>query len=381
MLYVNDEIITADKMLALFGASDLMPKNKDSIVFEQTATKPDRNNPGHFIYPQINETKYFEAIDGNGIQYRVRHSVTAPRYNPQSKLNEFTDSKYLVDSHSFRISTKKDRELAAFFLVNPVNIDSPLREYNPNKAVRYKTQNLEKLAEKKNQYNKTLNSCLSVIFDEETPIDKLSTMAAGMGIFGTTDKSREELQDALSEKAQSDPNKFKHAWASGDTRFKGIVNVAIDKGILVKKEISRITHWYIENEPICIVPAGSDDKEVLISAITDNFDIWFNKIDKALKGVGHSDHIEALMGDLGLKKDHTTEQKVLDCIKADVLYFDRGTSEVYTLKEGEKNEVKLTVKDKANWLEETVAFYDKNKKSLTGLWLASQKKQKDGINS
>ena len=165
-------------------------------------------------------------------------------------------------------------------------------------------------------------------------------------------------------------------WNSHDVAFKGMIQVAKDRGLIIQKEVARVKRWYLNSDEICIIGNHNDANQTLEQALVDGFDTWMPKIKKALTGYNTSDKIKQGMDELASKAEESVKDKVMECIGADILYFDRADGTLYTLKDGEKNKEVLTVSDKSNWLNEIVDYYEQNKQSLNGLYLAARKKIK-----
>lgn len=377
MLYINNEPITAENFIKKFGLRDYLPKGKDYIVFEQLQVRKDRAT-GRMVYPQLNENKFYSLTTPEGETMEIRQSTTPPRYDSKSGDYVFADRKHYIDSHAFRVSLKKNLELALFFLLNPNNVDSPYAEYNADAYKRLKVQDLEKAAKANNERILTLKKCFDAIYDEDVSLDSLRQKASGLGIPKTFEKGKGELQSELAAKANANPIEFHAKWYTQDTEFKGIIQVAKDKGLIYRTVINGTARWFLQNDEICIVRANTDEADELNAAIVANFNTWMRKIENAVKGTNVDGKIGELMSEYTKDAEQSKKELVARCVEANVLYFDLGEKAVYKMKNGEKSDKVIDVKDIDKWMSELVEYYeqDNNGKSLNGLALAASKKLK-----
>jgi hypothetical protein len=235
---------------------------------------------------------------------------------------------------------------------------------------------LDKKAREQNERNKLKATGFALIYSEDIETDKLREVAAGMSISGTANMSRDELQSSLFAFLESDPEKFINNWESSIVTLRGLIQIAIDKGLLVYEKKNGVYRWYLLKDEVCIVGAHEDSRVALENAIKESANTWLSPLKKAVQGKESGYDESAITR--ALAEDDTTLDKLNLCLQQDVITYDRGSKAVYSIKGGELGDKLADVTDPKNWKQEIVDKIDSGELSdfVQGRWLAAKKKQK-----
>lgn len=376
MILINGERKQVDDIIEEFKIKHLLP-SKDKVTFEQVKTKIDILNGGRIMYSNKNLPKTFVSVHPEtGQSIEVQQTKSAFRFNPKTQQQETTDRKYTISKASFSLSMAKDKELIVFLILSPHCEDSPLAPIDSRPI--YRIQNLEKKAKEQNQLNKQKAIGISLIYSEDIDTDKLREVAAGMNVSGTVDMSKEELQSALYKQLEANPDTFMNNWESSIIALRGLIQVAIDKGILVYKQKNGVYRWFLNEDEVCIVGAHEDSRAALESSIKEAINTWIKPLKKAVEGKVQTyddGSVARAMNDTG---DVTTLDKLNLCIQQDVIQFDRASNTVYSIRAGEYHDELAKITDKANWKQEVVSKIESGELDdfVQGRYLSACKKQK-----
>lgn len=376
MFLINGERKQIDDVIEEFKLDNLIPQ-KDKVVFEQVKTKIDHLNGGRIMYSNKMIPKTFISIHPDtGQSIEVQQTSVAPRFDPKLQEKTTTDRKFTIEKASFSLSMKKDKELIVFLILSPYCEDSPLNV--EGRKGMFRIQNLEKKARIQNELNKTKAMGFSLIYNEETDTEKLREVAAGMSISGTAQMTREEIQSALFAFLEADPTKFINNWDSSIIVLRGIIQIAVDKGILVYKQKNGVYRWFLNDDEVCIVGAHEDSRVALENAVKESVNTWLAPLRKAVQGASGKYDDEGLTKALNNEPKDTTLDKLNLCLQQDVITYDRGSKALYAIRGGELGDKLWDVTDPINWKQDVVDKIDSGEIDdfIQGRWLSAKKKQK-----
>lgn len=375
MLYLNDNKIEAKQLIEKFELEPIFYENgklKTHITFQQTRGKQTDIIGGepNYISPSLDIQKYFQATTLDGDTVEIRQSATSPRWDAGAKNHVYPDRRFQVQGNLFGFDLNKDLEMAVFFTLHPSNENSPFVKGKR----KWKIQNLELEAQEKNAIVKAKKECYELIYKEGQSLETVRQIAAGMGIASTASSNIERLQQMLALKAEDNPIQFKDAWFNVETQFRGLLQVAKDKGVLVYKIVNGVPKWYFGQEQVCIVQNGEPEMDALINAILPEIHSWKHKLEQSVGGVV-DDRITKALSKAEEQKDNTIKEKINDCIEADLIYHDRPQNAVFFVTKKGIGDKIIDVPEGSNWFKELEAHFEKEPKELDARWRIARRKQ------
>jgi hypothetical protein len=384
MLYLDLKPIKAEELAAKFGLT--LPKNgTDTVSFEQlpSVTKIDPKNPGIVKYRRRSLQKDFTSTDKEGNTVRITQSKSAlvKDVKTQEMISKDSPRHFEFHNQQVQLGWPADKETIVTLLLNPENIESPLHKGSGKKPL-YRLQNLERDANislaKELDYAKCLEKITTL--DEK----ELVVKAAGFGVHNASKMGVDQLKSSLIGMAKNDPTDFYQRWTTQSTGFRGTLNVALEKGIIViidnngykrvtlkidgvDKEVAIIDKSYIGTE-----------KDFIYETFTNRFDELYVPVSKAVSGVKASDINEKMDK---MKDNETSDRdKVEKMFAYRVLKLVDGEEDGIYVQNGIAKDEKayFRVQNEDKYISETLDFFEQtvNKKTFSFLWMQTANKMK-----
>lgn len=238
----EEELISARDLIDLFNLPIDFNSKSGQMTFElhETQKSPDRLNGG---FRHQSGKMLRSLIEGNhdgssiNIQYYTRK--TRKRVNGDNIIQYVPHHiDYNGDKVTFSLDTKnhpEDLEQLVFLLLCPKCQDSPLSPVHGSKRYYQIDNAVQKATNKVSQRNR-LFMMFSAIMGEDADIHFLRTKAAGMNIHEHLLEDV-QVQDALMSKAEQNPSEFWKLFDNPNTSFHGIIQRALNSGVIVKKHL------------------------------------------------------------------------------------------------------------------------------------------------
>ena len=372
---VVDHIISAKEFMEEFGIPamgahtefELMPtfQKKDPTDGTIQAGRQQSFSPVYDLYTPSGTVKvrYAEGREpqnGGGYKYTV----------PNNRITEMRGIRTI-----FRKGEKI--EIYAWMYMHPRNASNPYRDQQKQAIYRHVDREAE--AKLKIAKNQQMNEVRLEIMEMDG--ESLRVMAAGLDykvdgmtqIISNLDSiSVAELRLELFNRSQSHGQAFYDAWRSGNNTLNGMLQYAVDRGVIKMKKVPGSTYWAWNTDThkdvlICLIRAGEPEMAALRLAFAENYGELFailnaaiNKLrteDIVLPDTAKLDSKEGLT--LGVIQGMGLEWILEQAEMNDVVALDRTAKKVRFLSNGEYTSDFMDITDLANWRQEVIANLSK----------------------
>ena len=285
------------------------------------------------------------------------------------KMHDF-NSEVLVFTQPNRI------ERYIWYFLNPANENAPFRHSRTTSYYRFVNREQEAV-DRLSQENMLQAIRLEIM---QMPEATLRIVASGLSykhegltrtINATDTVTVDELRLSLLTLIGSDKNDFAEAWRSGNNHLSGMIQFAVDKGIIKRMNFIGGANWVwgiegYENHAIVAIVPTEPEMATLKRAFAENYNALFPTLNAAVNEVRIND-IElpedvVLEGDENLRINKILEKGwdwVVDqAVLKNVIALDRAAKVVRYVEDGEFAGDIMQVNDAKTWIPEMKAFLD-----------------------
>jgi hypothetical protein len=286
----------------------------------------------------------------NGLPFQDNGQV---RYNEQGILFQgLTES----------LNIESDIETYVFYYMHVWCKDSPVRQQSSRWHYEYfNPENASK--QKLTKYHEELSLGMKINKMKDDDLEGLRTIVASL-IAGASDMSASELELQLLDYAKMNFKKVQTALDANDSKFHGMIQLAIERNILQARSINDIWRWHLikkdgTEEEICIVPMGENHLDFIKKDVRNNYETKMLKVVDAINGYKEADRLDIAMKNLGKKEDKTL-QIVEELVNDGILYLERSEKSVYFVVD-DKPEKFIELSDVKGWVGEVAEICKKGK--------------------
>lgn len=279
MIFVDNEIVTKQKMFTLLGVPEnSIPRSREKRFRFNTRVDSD-GNKRHLKTLLCNE--YSVYVPSINRDVRVRWA------NQQKKDKEgnfeYFPSDNTLESGEAGEARINDEMVFLFWYVCPFNRQSPFRKAGG--MTYYEFLDNDHLAKTANEIEETRIMALSLIFGLNSwPISRLKMLAKGMGIAGVDDMTNDVVKTILRERAYKDPSLFLNQAESREVQFSGKIQEAIDRHIITLSSVNGMQRWYLGSKEIIPVQYGIDARTILDDHLSAKWYMYSDEINNLLEG-------------------------------------------------------------------------------------------------
>jgi len=290
-LYVDDKKVGGIKELceALKISEKDIPYKKRIKEFVQRMErdihgKPKRDQNGNYTTRRkICGSPVFSAyIPALGYEVKIRFATTQRRL----KDNDFSYSPTVLDMLPAEdgVAAFNDNLEFVFWYLHPWNLQSPFHQAGSPWYYEYNDEEAQSKTE--NDYDENMIDALGYIVGQYAkPMRELRAMCKGLNFGGVDDMSDEVVKKTLKDYAKKDPLQFINQVDSRETVFSGLIQDAVDKGILKTESINGMSRWYLNGKEILPIPYSMDPMLALKEEMSTKWHLYSAEIQNSLLGL------------------------------------------------------------------------------------------------
>jgi hypothetical protein len=278
-IYVDHEVVNKSKLFDLLN----VPKNQIPSPREKRFQFPSRTdqdgNKRHLGRLLCNE--YAIYVPSLNREVRVRWA-NSQKKDKDGNFEYFPTDNEMLAGEGGEVVVN-DEMVYLFWYLNPMNRQSPFRK--PQAPVFYEFLDNDHLAKVSNDKDETRITAMSIVLGGNAwPMERLKTLAKGMGIGGVNDMTDAVIKNTLKELAFKDPVNFINQAESREVAFAGKIQEAIDRFIIQLKTVNGMQRWYLNNKEIIPVQYGIDARKVLDDHLSAKWYMYSDEIGQSLEG-------------------------------------------------------------------------------------------------
>jgi hypothetical protein len=286
MIYIDDQKVSIKEALRLLGVKEERIPAKTYKVFKiaDKKKKPDRVNGGYLVPRSLTLKPYFTAPSPElGYNVEVRYvSQVVPKRDKDGDIQQ----EYFPHNMEFlgEAIAVDDSETFMWWFLNPNNRQSPFRAVNT--GFYFEFEDREEMAEAEIEHTYYLTKALSLVMgDHALDVIRLKQLAKGMQVPNAEGMTYKLVQAALIRLIRQDPQKFYNKATSKTIQFEGVLQDAVDRGVLELRSLNGVKRWYLSGREILIVNDGKDHRQSLDEFIAENMEQYWPDILRGLEGV------------------------------------------------------------------------------------------------
>jgi len=278
-LYIDNEVVNKTKLFELLN----VPKNSIPSPREKRFQFPSRTdqdgNRRHLGRLLCNE--YAVYVPSLNRDVRVRWA-NSQKKDKDGNFEYFPSDNEIKAGEGGEVVVNDDMAYL-FWYINPMNRQSPFRK--PQAPVIYEFLDNDHLAKVSNDKDETRIIAMSIVLGNNAwPIERLRTLAKGMGIGGVDQMTAEVVKNQLKERAYKDPVTFINQAESREVAFAGKIQEAIDRHIIQLRTVNGMQRWYLNNNEIIPVQYGIDARKILDDHLSAKWYMYSDEINQTLEG-------------------------------------------------------------------------------------------------
>lgn len=297
-LYIDDKKVGGIKDLceALKLEEKTIPYKKRVKEFEQKMERdihgnPKRDEGGNYkTRRKISGAPAFSAyVPGLGYDVKIRFATTQRKV----KDGDFSYSPTLIDMVPAEDGTAafSDPMEFVFWYLHPWNLHSPFHQAGSPHFYEYKDGDERSRTENDHEEN-LINALGYIVGQYAKPMRELRAMAKGLNMTAVDDMTDEVVKKALRDYAKKDPVRFIDQIDSRETIFSGMIQDAIDKGILATQSLNGMLRWYLNGKEILPVPFSADPILTLKEEMSTKWHLYAKDLQNALSGVNIASNLD-----------------------------------------------------------------------------------------
>lgn len=297
----------------------------------------------------------FVGVDDEGFEVNLRYfNRKRPTKRGGVETIEYQPTHIGLDGETKVVDTRRQLEEYVYMYLHPWCKNSPLR-----RGGRFKYELIDEIANAKsnNLQSKDLLWCLDAIHNGD--IETLRQRATGLKIAHVASLEDEEVRNRLETIAFKDPTSFRYSWEDAGVLYRGVINTAIQRGIVEEKELqgTRYWQWSSENggERICPIPRNArDTSSTLLQYAAENFGTTMKAIEAAVNGSNVEDKLRS-KSSAAVSADNSV---VIKAFELGVIMPDFGENSVYLMKSGGREAKIFEFEEPAGWIDKLTEHLD-----------------------
>lgn len=257
-IYIDHSVVTKQALFETLGISNkLIPAPREKR-FQFPVRVDQDGNKRHLKTLLCNE--YSVYIPSLNRDVRVRWA-NSQRKDKEGNYEYFPTNNTL-EAGEGGVALVSDDMVYLWWFINPMNRQSPFRK--PQAPVFYEFLDNDQIARVSNDKDASRITAMSIVLGSNAwTIEKLRTLAKGMGIAAVNEMTDDVVKSTLKDKAFNDPVKFINMAESREVAFTGKIQEAIDRNILQLKTVNGMQRWYLGQSEILPVQYGIEARKVL----------------------------------------------------------------------------------------------------------------------
>lgn len=259
--FIDDTEVGVSELLSVLGV-DRTLINKKSREFEINPQMVKRDKQGNPKFPRalgigtkitVHSKKYDRNVDVRIVETVKKRESRSGFVNVYSPQQIFIHGRYRHASNY---------EEFIWMMINPDSEGSPFRAQNAR--WRYRFVDVEAIDSAEIEAERIRIRAMSLIVgDNAYTITQLRQIAKGMNIPNVDDMAPDSVRKELRKIAVQNPVAFYNACTGKEVVFNGMVQDAIDRGVLELKSSDGLRRWVFENEELGFVQANSDSVTII----------------------------------------------------------------------------------------------------------------------
>lgn len=283
-LYIDDKPSNIDEICTLLKIKkNEVPFQRKNRSFKRLGfdnkRDPQNQKPivprGHGIPCSIN------VVLENGESKRITYADNS-RQETRNGLTRLKHSPINLMLPGLTLALTDDQTTKFFFLyIHHYNKQSPLNIGKPNPNCIYQFNDTAKLAKEEDDKEELFFEALSMLKALDEP--QLRQVAKGYKMFGVDDLTEVEVRSLVRAKLKLNPAQFIVDLESNEIAIEGIIQDAIDKGIIAQVHSGTETVWNLGTKQLAKTPNGSLPMPYLRAEIESNLEHYFPLLEKGIE--------------------------------------------------------------------------------------------------
>lgn len=275
-LYIDDKPSTIAEVCQLLSIKQSsIPTHLKVKKFERLGVKgkidPQSKKPivprGHGIPCSINVT----GADGSVV--KITYSENA-RPETRNGVNRLKHTPLTLMLPGFSLAVKDEEKVKFFYLfIHTYNKQSPLNFGKSNPNIVYEFLDTEFAAKEEQKKEDILYDAIAILkgLDDSAALQ----IAKGYELSPIiNDLSTAEVRQLLREKMKKNPAQFIIDLEDNEVALKGIIQHAIDSGVIVVEENGLTRNWSVNGQRICQTQKGNNEIAALTAEIEADLDLF-----------------------------------------------------------------------------------------------------------
>lgn len=233
---------------------------------------------------------YSVFVPSLGYEVRVRLATTQ-RKDKDNNYN-YTPTFISMDPAEDGTTSINDPIEFTFWFLHPWCRQSPFYKAGSPAFFEYKDNDAASKSDNDNEENR-INALSYIVGQYAKSMKQLRAIAKGLECAGVDDMTDEVVKKTLRTIATADPIGFINKVDSRETIFAGMVQDAVDKGILKTQSLNGMIRWYLNGKEILPVTFGMDPMNTLKDELSAKWYLYSKEIQDSLNGVNVSANLQS----------------------------------------------------------------------------------------